>query len=100
VADVRLSALARADLEDIRDHGMTHFGEAATERHRAALQQAFALLAEHPLAGQARPEFRQDIRAIPRRPHRILYTVDEHGVLILRIIHQARDVRRALEGEA
>jgi toxin ParE1/3/4 len=97
VADVRLTDLARADLAQIRDYGVEWFGNAAAERYLAGLHRALLLLSDHPRAGQERPEFRQDVRSLPHRPHRILYTVADDGVLILRIIHQARDVRGVLD---
>lgn len=97
MADVLLSTLARADLEDIRAHGVEAFGEAAAERQLVGLRSVFVFHAEHPMAGQARPEFRHDIRSLPHRPHRILYTVTGEIVLVVRVIHQARDVASALD---
>lgn len=98
MAEVRLTQEARADLETIRTYGVEHFGEAAAERHLRGIRDAFDLLARHPLAGQERPEFQPGIRATSRRPHRILYSVDGGLVLIIRVIHQARDVPAALAG--
>lgn len=98
MAEVRISEAARIDIEGIRALGVESFGEDAAERHLRDLRAAFALLAESPFAGQERPEFRQDMRAIARRPHRILYTVVGETVLIVRVIHQARDVPTALRG--
>ena len=97
VAEVRLSAAERADFEDIREYGVEQFGETVAERHLVGLREALALLAEHPRVGPARPEFRQDIRSLPHRPHRILDTVAGDVVSVLRIVHQARDVPAALD---
>ncbi len=99
MVEVRISEAARIDLEDIRTVGTERFGQDAVEHHLRDIGHAFALLADHPSAGQPRPEFSQDIRAIARRPHRILYTVVDGFVLIVRIIHQARDVPTALRDE-
>ena len=96
MAELRLSAAAREDLIDIRDQGVRDFGPAATARHLAGFEARFVLLRERPFAGQQRPEFELAIRSLSHRPHRILYQVDRRGVLIVRIIHQARDVRGAL----
>jgi len=99
MVEVRISDAARIDLEDIRTVGIARFGQDAAAHHLREIGQAFALLADHPSAGQPRPEFSQDIRAIARRPHRILYTVIDGAVLIVRIIRQARDVSIALRDD-
>ena len=51
------------------------------------------------MAGQARLELGPGIRSLSHRPHRILYRVEGDMVIVDRIIHQARDVRRALQDE-
>lgn len=100
MADLRFSADARADLEEIRNVGIDKFGEQAAERHLQGFRRIFQLLAEHPFAGQERSEFRQNIRAISHRPHRILYMTQGEVVAIVRVIHEARDVGAALRGHS
>ena len=56
----------------------------------------FELLREQPFAGQERPEFGMELRALSHRPYRILYRLVKEQIVIARVIHQARDVRRAL----
>jgi toxin ParE1/3/4 len=96
MAELRLSDEAAGDLDDIRTSGIERFGQLAADHHLAALRQAIALLRDYPFAGQARPEFRRDIRSITRPPHRILYTATPELVIIVRVLHQARDVTAAL----
>lgn len=96
MADLRLTETALADLEDIRNIGVADFGADVAEHHLVGIRRQFDLLPRHPLAGQARPEFRQGIRTLSHRRHRILYTVADDVVLIVRVIHQARDVAAAL----
>lgn len=95
MVELRLSASARQDLVDIRDQGTRDFGPTMAARHLAGLEARFALLRQHPFAGAPRPEFEIGIRSLAHPPHRILYPVDGDAMLIVRIIHQARDVRRA-----
>lgn len=96
MAEVEISREAQTDLADIGAAGVEQFGSSVAERHLRDLRRVFGRLADYPLAGQARPEFRHGIRSVPCRPHRILYTVRGDTVLIVRVIHQARDVARAL----
>lgn len=100
MSELRLSEQARIYLEDIRSSGIEQFGQAAAQRHLQAIRQSLILLSEHPFAGQDRPELARDIRTISRRPHRILYTVRGDLVLIVRVIHQARDLPSALRGDS
>lgn len=100
MADLRLSDEAAGDLEEIRDIGMRRFGRLAADRHLDELRRSIALLAEYPFAGQARPEFRRDMRSVACRPHRILYTATTDLVIVVRVVHQARDVAAALRGDS
>ncbi|PTS87349.1 hypothetical protein DBR17_06205 [Sphingomonas sp. HMWF008] len=96
MAELRLSGAARRDLREIRREGVRLHGDAASEAYLLGLDRLFALLRQQPFAGQARAEFRQSMRSLSHRPHRILYHVEGNTVIIDRILHQARDVGRAL----
>jgi toxin ParE1/3/4 len=96
MAKLRLTAAALNDLDEIREHGVEAFGPLASARYLEGFGRKFALLRAQPRAGQVRPEFRRDMRSLPYRPYRILYEVAGDTVVIARIIHQSRDVRRAL----
>ena len=96
MAEVGLSEQARVDLQLIRAEGVERFGEEVAERHLQSIRYVFDLLSRHPLAGQERPEFRARIRAVSRRPHRILYEARANDVFVVRILHQAQDVMAAL----
>ena len=96
MAELRLTAAALNDLDDIRERGVREFGPAASVRFLTGFGRKFALLREQPRAGQARPEFRRNMRSLPYRPYRILYELMGDTVVIARIIHHSRDVRRAL----
>ena len=52
-------------------------------------------LADSPLLGRIVPEFTQDrLRELIFRGYRIVYSVEESFVTVLRVIHGARDMRR------
>ena len=76
----------------VRDHG-----PAVARHYLEGFRRLFGLLREQPHAGQKRPEFDLGVRSLSHRPYRILYRVQDDLVVIDRIIHQSRDVRRALQ---
>ena len=51
-------------------------------------------LAQHPLAGEARPELAADVRSFPIGNYVIFYRPSEDGIDVLRILHGARDIPR------
>jgi toxin ParE1/3/4 len=57
----------------------------------------FSLLRDSPAAGAAEEDLGEGIRGFTYRSHRIYYRLDVDGVLIVRILHHARDVLRALD---
>lgn len=94
---VRLTAVATRDLRQIRTIGIRDHGATASAAHVSGFERLVRLLRDNPRARQERPEFHQDdIRSLSHHPHRIFYRIDdEENVLIVRIIHHARDVVRA-----
>ncbi|MFA6123037.1 MAG: type II toxin-antitoxin system RelE/ParE family toxin [Sphingomonas sp.] len=93
---LRVSAGARRDLDRIGEVGVRDHGLAASAAYVEGFRRLFRLLREQPFAGQERVELGQGVRSLSYRPHRILYRVEGDTVIIDRIIHQARDVARAL----
>lgn len=96
VAEIKLSAAARSDLARIGEFGAEHFGDDVADDYARGFLEAFELLRRHPLAGQARPDFRKGTRCKLHRSHRILYRVAGDIVFIQRILHHSRDVPRHL----
>jgi len=93
---LRLSVAARRDLEAVQAKGVEDWGVGPVRAHMEGFHRIFTLLRQHPLAGQARPDYGEDIRVFSHRPHRILYRADKRELLIVRVLHSAMDVRRAL----
>lgn len=96
MTDLRLTAQARQDLEEIQAAGLRDHGNVATRKHMAGFERVFDLLREHPSAGQARSEYGPNFRSFSYHPHRIFYRFEDNAVLIVRILHAARDVVDAL----
>lgn len=97
---LRLTPQARRDLRDIQAIGLLTFGALATRKHMGGFDRIFGLLRMHPRAGQSRPEYGRNIRSFSHHPHRLIYQLDGSNILIVRILHFARDVDDALaEGD-
>jgi len=95
VSAVHLSSRARRDLLDIwltiaRD------SEQAANRLYKRLEQRLKILETFPEAGPARPEIHETARSLTEPPYLILYRIVDHGVQIVRVLHGARHIDRAL----
>lgn len=95
-AQLRLSSAARNDLIDIDEYSAAHFGDDAADSYARGFREAFALLREHPHAGATWLELGRGVRYLIHKRHRIFYRASKNEVLILRIVHHARDARAAL----
>lgn len=89
---------ARQDLLDIWAYIARHNAPAIADRVLARIYGALEVLAEAPLIGRERPEFAGRPRSFAVRPYVIFYEplVEGDGILIWRIIHGARNLRRAI----
>lgn len=96
MAKVVLSQEAYADLAEIGDYGEAQFGAAAADDYQIDFDQAFGLLADFPLSGEAKPNWGRGYRCLLCNRHRIVYRVDGATVRIARILHHSRDVSRHL----
>ncbi len=60
-----------------------------------AIEREANILATQPLMGRARPELAEGVRSWPTStPYILYYTVAADGIVVLRILHHARDVRQ------
>ena len=96
MADVGFTRSAVADLSEIDEFSLVQFGEQACEAYMRGFDGAFALLRDHPYAGAATTEFGEAYRCLVHQKHRIFYTVENDWVLIVRVLHHARDARTVL----
>lgn len=98
MAELDLSPAARADLVEIRRYSIEQFGAVVADAYFLGFEEAFAILRRHPLAGSQQPALGKSLRCYTHRKHRIFYIVEAELVLIVRIIHHARNARRELNG--
>jgi toxin ParE1/3/4 len=57
------------------------------------IQATSMLLGTQPEMGRARPELVEGLRSLPTRtPYLIFYLPDDDGLLVVRVLHHARDI--------
>ena len=93
MAEVKLSATARRDLARIDAYSAEEFGDKVADTYLRGMNDAFAMLADVPFAGEPRPDYGQGARCKVFGSHRILYRVEGEIVYVQRILHHAQDVR-------
>ena len=71
-------------------------GIARADAVLSRLLEACAVLAGNPVIGRERPDAQASVRSFPVAPHVILYRPTDRGVRVLRVVHGARDLPRAL----
>lgn len=96
MARLAYSPDAVADLEEIAAFSVSRFGRDVTDAYLAGLEAACELLDEFPQLAAAHPRLKPEMRCLTYRSHRIFYRFESDEVLIARILHHARDIRRAL----
>ena len=96
VTEVKISSAARADLVEIRKYSNEQFSAEVADNYFTGFDDVFDLLRRHPGAGTAKPEFGKNIRCTVHRKHQIYYQFSREVVLIIRIIHHARNAKREL----
>jgi len=75
----------------------TEASETVATRFVAGLQAEFEKLRDFPLAGPAREQLGVGLRAIFHNPYAIYYLPQTDAVVIIRVIHEARDVAAIAE---
>lgn len=95
---VRISSPAARDLDAIAVH-IAQDDPAAALRVLDRIDAALRRLATHPRSGHARRDLSlpTSVRIVTVAPYLIVYTVARSRVVVLRVLHAARDVGRSFE---
>lgn len=65
----------------------------AADESLDSIQVAISLLCSQPEMGRARPELSDGLRSFPTRtPYIIFYLTNDDGLLVVRVVHHARDI--------
>ncbi len=87
-----LSSKAATDLAGIYEYTITTFGLVQAQNYLTGLHDCFRKLADNPLYGRSATELATNLRRLEYRSHVVFYEPIEHGVLIVRVLHQSMDV--------
>ena len=89
----RLSPEAESQLDGIWLHVATESGSiGSADRIIDTITDRFWLVAQHPHIGRHRDDLRPGLRSFPAGDYVILYRIDDDDVLILHVLHGARDI--------
>lgn len=94
MASYSLSSKAAADLEDIYEYTIIHFGLEQARVYLLGLHGRFQMLAEQPTQGRKADELAPGLRRVEYQSHVVFYIPKDHGVLIVRVLHQRMGVTR------
>jgi toxin ParE1/3/4 len=95
----RLYPKAIEDLESIYLYSMGKFGAQRTEDYILAIEASFQTLADDPLISRKCDYIRPNVRAFNVGSHVIFLKVTDHGIAVIRVLHQTMDFSRHLQGE-
>ncbi|MCA9472927.1 MAG: type II toxin-antitoxin system RelE/ParE family toxin [Nitrospirales bacterium] len=94
--EYKLTQEAYLDSQNIYEYGFYTFGETQAEAYADELDHCFELLTQTPLICRKRSEFTPSVRIYQHKSHQIIYTVEDHHILIVRILHKSMNPSRHL----
>lgn len=90
---VDLSLLAQSDLREIWDY-VAQDSEFQADRLLNRFSLKFNHLARNNCLGRPRPELAQNCRSYPMDKYCFYYSPTDDGILLLRVLHSARDIQQ------
>jgi toxin ParE1/3/4 len=93
---LELSALAKDDLRDIAQYTFIHYGERQVDVYLQTLYSGMELLTENPEIGRRRDDIPKGYKILNVEQHVLIFTVHGESVIIARILHHSRDMKRPL----
>ncbi len=93
---IHIRAEAWRDLLEISQYTEQRWGPAQADRYTGEIEERWAILEAHPLAGVARPELGAAVRALRAGQHQVYYVIEAGTVIVVRILHAAMDPDRHL----
>lgn len=97
---LRLTSAALADLEDIRSFTINAWGRARWLDYFAGLEAVLGRLRDDPGAGRGMARLAPGLRVMVYRSHRVFFHANRRDeVVVLRVLHQKRDVDALRWGE-
>ncbi len=94
MSSLRLSPLARRDLDEIWEFTATRWGTAQAEAYIRALDEAMRLVQRNPEIGDDARDVRVGYRRFPVASHVLFYRIKSTGVHVVRVLHKSMDAGR------
>lgn len=92
MAKPQLAPAARDDIRDIRNYSKNAFGTRTAFDYIDGLRAALYRVGDMPLTGRPEDDLGAHLRSVAYKSHRIYYRADRTPVLVVRILHHARDM--------
>lgn len=84
------------DLRDIHARSVANWGEERADAYLAEIYAVFAKVAAAPELGRLRAQRSAPFLMVPAGRHFVVYDQAAEGVIVLTVLHQARDVERII----
>jgi toxin ParE1/3/4 len=91
-----LSPSAQADIEEIWDYTVEHWGVEQAARYVRELKAAIEVVAVDPGRGRSCDEIRAGYKRFPAGSHILFYRLTGAGIDVVRILHRRMDFGRHL----
>jgi toxin ParE1/3/4 len=93
---LEFSRRAQADLDDISDYSVDHFGAERALRYLDAIEQAFRRILIYPEIGLPMSDLAAGLRGMSTGEHRVFYRIKGDRIEVVRVLHKAMDAGRHL----
>jgi toxin ParE1/3/4 len=84
------------DLIGIYRYSLKHFGKHQAETYFEGITTALEIICSNPLISPVIDEIRGSFRIYRYRQHIIIYQIESHHVLIVRVLHKRMDIKEKL----
>ncbi len=85
--EIRKTARAETDLEDIWFHSFTEWDEAQADSYYDELSGGINKLAQHPKLGKPCDDVRPHYRVLPINRHLVYYKIEGDIIRVMRVLH-------------
>lgn len=97
MADYVLSNKADADLDEIYVYSFHNFGEAKADAYFLSLRDCLQSLAGNPRMGRSIDALHAGLLCHRHARHVIYYLIEDAGIFVVRILHEAMDAPRHID---
>jgi toxin ParE1/3/4 len=97
MAKYQLSNKAVEDLTAIWQYTYTTWSETQADKYYKSLIQSFETLAVQPSKGKRYEDIQPDLLGYISGRHIIFYTIQQEGILIIRVLHSMMDLKRRIQ---